>query len=797
MWVSGLRLCAKTRRASLISILGLLALLLGWWHSLPSPFLSVPYSWVLHDRHGQLLEARIAADEQWRFPPVSSLPASYVEALIEFEDQRFHEHIGFDWMAIARAFYLNLSSGRVVSGGSTITMQLIRIAKKNPRRTYTEKLLEIVQATRLEAKLSKQEILYLYASHAPFGGNVVGIRAASWRYFGRQPDALTWGESALLAVLPNSPSYIRPGVNQQKLILKRNGLLKRLLAKNKLTQLDYDLAIAEPLPQSMLAFPKMAPHLIDSLSTNKALFRLKTLSGTSPEVDTDNLGSHSSTLDWQVQRGLKLIVESQASELALSNIHHLAAIVVDTQSGQVLGYVGNARYDFEPHSGFALDLVHRPRSTGSILKPLLYASMLEKGEITPNQLVADVPVKFSGYAPENYDLKFRGVVPAKQALAQSLNIPAVNMLKDHGIHTFYDFLKDAGMTSLFRPADDYGLPLILGGAEGSLWDMTQLYVQLGQLAQSLPVTPMSILSTADTYPLKGATLSAGSAWLTLEALVEVNRPGELGFWKQYSSARKVAWKTGTSFGFRDAWAIGVTPKYTVGVWVGNAEGTGTVGLTGTQAAAPVMFDIFNQLPKTDWFQKPEYSLKSVEVCEQDGYLASRYCAPVKIDLPLYSNYSTVTPYHRRIHVDKAGDYRVSSRCESIANMKSVNWFSLPPHLGHYFQKTNSDYSPMPKWREDCLNLMSARSPISIVYPKKGYKVYLPTVLSGKKSSMVAEVAHTYSASELFWYLDSEYLGSTKDIHKMELAPSYGAHDLLVLDESGNQSSTRFHVLNKR
>jgi penicillin-binding protein 1C len=757
-------------------------LISSWWNSLPQPLFNSPYSSILLDRNNQLLEARIASDEQWRFPPSETLPSSYIKAVLLFEDKRFYTHSGVDFLALGRATLQNIKAKEVVSGASTLSMQVIRLASDNQSRTLSTKLIETLQALRLEFSYDKQQILNLYASHAPFGGNVVGISAASWRYFGRAPESLSWAESALLAVLPNRPNYLRPGKNQEKLKQKRDRLLIRLQQAGEFDQLQLTLALSEPLPDKILAFPKRAPHLLETLISrnfNQAVIK--------------------TSLNGNLQAQVQSVTNNYAQRLLNSQITHLAAVVLDNKSGLPVAYIGNSGFSHNPHSGKGIDLLHRARSTGSILKPLLYATMLQQGEITPLQLVEDTPTKFKGYQPENYDLKFRGVVPAKQALAQSLNIPAVNMLKQYGIKPFYDFLETRGMSTLHRNADDYGLPLILGGAEGTLWEMTHLYMQLARAAQSLPAQAISRLptiATEESATLDTSHLGAGAAWLTLNALLEVGRPGSESRWRQFSNSRKVAWKTGTSYGFRDGWAIGTTAEYTIGVWTGNAEGGGVPGLTGTQAAAPLLFELFNLLPKTHWFSKPEYDLRQVRVCKNDGFLATPYCDSKIIDLPLVSSYSKISPYHMRIHTDVKQHYRVSSACEPVHKLSSLNWFTLPPHVAFYYQKQHSEYRPMPKWRQDCLNFMSAQSPISFIYPHKGTQIYLPITMDGSRTKMVSELAHQYSASQVYWYLDQQYLGTTQQIHQMEMGPGLGKHELLVVDEAGNQQVLGFEVLSK-
>lgn len=791
----------KTLVGVSVALLILTALLISsWWHSLPQPLFSTPYSSILLDRNNQLLEARIASDEQWRFPPSEQLPPSYISALLLFEDQRFYQHSGIDVLALGRATLQNIKALKVVSGASTISMQVIRLARGNESRTLSTKIVESLQALRLEYSYSKDEILNLYASHAPFGGNVVGISAASWRYFGRGPESLSWAESALLAVLPNRPNDLRPGKNQQKLKQKRDRLLKRLQQQGEIDQLELELALTEPLPNKIYALPKRAPHLLETLiSRNQSIKNESNKSSSNSSSNSTVLNNNliKTSLNGNLQAQVQRVTDHYAQQLLAAQISHLAAVIMDNKSGLPIAYIGNSGFSHIPQSGKGIDLLHRSRSTGSILKPLLYATMLQQGELTPLQLVEDSPTKFKGYQPENYDLQYRGVVPAKDALAQSLNIPFVNLLKQHGIKPFYDFLEQQGMSTLHRNADDYGLPLILGGAEGTLWEMTNLYMQLARAAQSLPAQAISHLpGIQQGVSSNNKGVSAGSAWLTLQALLDVGRPGVESRWQQFANSRKVAWKTGTSYGFRDGWAIGTTAEYTVGVWTGNAEGGSVPGLTGTQSAAPLMFELFNLLPKTHWFSKPEYDLRQVHVCKNDGFLATPYCDSITTDIPLDSTYSTVSPYHRRIHTDTSQHYRVSSACEPVHRINSHNWFTLPPHIAFYYQKQHSEYRAMPKWRSDCLNFMSSQSPISFMYPHKGTQVYLPVTLSGNRTQMVSELAHQYAGSQVYWYLDQQYLGKTQQIHQMELAPTLGKHELLVVDEEGNKEVLEFEVLSQ-
>lgn len=760
-----------------------------YWRSLPDPLFTAPHSTIVLSREGELLGAKIAADEQWRFPPISALPDKFRLALVRYEDKRFYRHPGVDPLALARSFRTNLQRGRVVSGGSTLTMQVIRLARRNPARTYGEKLLEIFLATRLELSYSKEEILSLYASHAPFGGNVVGLEAAAWRYFGRSPAALSWAESALLAVLPNSPAMIHPGRNRDALQAKRDTLLRRLHEAGHLNALDLALALHEPLPGEPHALPQRAPHLLSSLM-----------------ADTRGHGRrYETTLDAALQQAVSEILAAHSATLQRQEIYNAAALLIDNHSFEVLAYVGNSEWSVDNERGYAVDIVRRARSTGSLLKPLLYASMLQAGEILPTTLVADVPTQYSGYMPENFDRNYRGAVPAQFALAQSLNVPAARMLKTHGVNRFYDFLQHMGMSTLIRPPEGYGLTLVLGGAEGSLWELADLYANLADIARRVtPAAPSTyrrirVLAGPDRRSRQRAEIGPAAAWLTLNALLEVARPGEESHWRNFASQRKIAWKTGTSFGLRDAWAIGSSSRYTVAVWVGNASGEGRPALTGGSVAAPILFDIFNRLDYADWFTPPYLHMKEVEVCRNDGYLANGDCISERQWVPIESHFEQLSPYNRRVHLDGTRRYRVHGECESPSRMVHVNWFVLPPAQEFYYRRHHAEYRILPPLRRDCqvqAESHAAKGPIEFLYPNFGTRLYIPIDLAAQKGRAVFEAVHRDRDARLYWHLDDEYLGTTTSFHQQALDIVPGEHVITVVDQNGHRLSRRFEVLGK-
>lgn len=758
------------------------------WFPLPDPLFEDPLCPILLSREGNIAAVRISGDHQWRFPTIDFLPDKYEKALLYFEDKRFYYHPGIDPVAIARALWLNLAKGRRVSGGSTISMQVVRMALKHRQRSLAHKMMEMILALKLEMKYSKQKILRFYAANAPFGGNIVGLGAASHFYFRRKPAELSWAEAACLAVLPNRPDLIHPGRNRRLLRQKRDGLLNKLWQQKIMSDLDYRLAIREPVPTRLKSIPRLATHLLDSLTQKSQAGQGRRL--------------FHSTIQWQLQDQVGRICREYGKNIRCKGIRNCAALVIDNRRAEVVAYVGNVGLTRKRAEGQSVDIVQAQRSTGSLLKPILYAAMLREGSITPNMLIADIPTHYTGFTPDNFDGKFRGAVTAKSALTMSLNIPCVRLLRKYGYGRFYHLLKQCGLSSLFRPASRYGLSLIVGGAEGSLMELTSMYAKMAQLANihQPRVNKIRLIKGEKKEDISFSRhIGRGSAYMTLQALRYVSRPGLEGFWRNFNSSRIVAWKTGTSFGFRDGWAIGVTPKYTVGVWTGNASGEGNAVLTGHNVAAPLMFAIFNILETGHWFTKPQLHLKKVKICRHSGHLPSRLCPTRTIDLPIESHFSSLCPYHHLVHLDQSGCFQVDSRLESVHNMIHKPWFSLPPIQAYYFQKIQPDYRPLPPWRPDYVRKYVRRGKIPTMclrYPENNTTIYVPIDLNGRLSSTIFRAVHNQPENLIYWHLDGRYLTTTQTFHEISIAPDPGQHILLLVDQTGNQIKRTFRVIGK-
>ena len=673
-------------------------------------------------------------------------------------------------------------------------MQLARIARGNQSRTVGQKLVEMVWAIYLECTYSKEEILRMYASHAPFGGNVVGIEAAAWRYFGREAKDLSWAEQATLAVLPNSPALIHPGRNRAELKQKRDKLLYRLYEKRILDKTEYELACLETLPEKPLPLPNEAPHLLDRLAAEKPENRIQT------------------TIDPILQRQIQRLVNRYVAEYRSNYIYNAAALVADVESGEVLAYVGNVTdQDSDSGHGYQVDVITSPRSTGSVLKPFLYAAMLNDGLILPGTLIADTPLNINGFTPQNFNKTFYGAVPAHVAIERSLNVPLVRMLSQYNTGRFMSLLKRMGMTTLRFSEDHYGASLILGGAEGTLWDLAGMYASLARMSAHYhryngrydrsDLHPLSLCPKDAQVPIRSVTdkrlsdeslLSYASLWFMFDAMSGVNRPEEEADWQQFSSMKRVAWKTGTSYGGRDAWAIGVTPRYVVGVWVGNATGEGRSGLTGVGYAAPILFDIFSLLPDVPWFDQPYDELVQMPVCRQSGHKASSVCDVVDtLYVPRAGMITQVCPYHRFIHLSPDGRYRVNSSCESVSRMQKRPCFVLPPAQAYYYKHFHVEYEALPPLKPGCEEDQSRQ--IAILYPEHQAVLYLPKGFSGEREKVVLKATHSRPDATLYWHLDDVYLGETHQIHQMACFVEPGNHILTLMDEDGNRRSILFEV----
>ena len=730
---------------------------------IPVPRFDKPYSTVLTARDGELLGAKIADDGQWRFPATNNYSQKYVDCLLEYEDRWFYYHPGFNPISFVKALIANIKAGEVVRGGSTISMQVVRMSRDNPPRTYREKIWEVILALRLELHYSKQSILDMYAANAPFGGNVVGIDAAAWRYFHTTPDELSWAEAATLAVLPNSPSLIHPGRSRERLKQKRDELLNRVLTSND----DLELAMMENIPDKPFEIPVLAYHYL-------------------AEQDKRHHGEHiNSTLDANLQQSVTDIMRRHHELNIQNSIDNAAVYVVDYLNDEIIVYVGN---NWDADDARMVDMIQAQRSTGSILKPFLFAAMLDEGTLLPEMVLPDIPMSLSGFTPKNYSGEYWGAVTADKALQNSLNAPFVYLLKEYGQPRFHSLLKQLSLRGIIYDAEHYGLALIVGGAEASLYDITNAYAKMGRKLASYVNENYDVIVDDNIVPFSAEAIAE-----TFHILLGLTRPVSQVGWSGFASSRLLAWKTGTSYGFKDAWAVGLTDRYAVGVWVGNADGEGRPGLTGVGAAAPILFDVTGKLNNSYTYPANTNESIEIEVCAESGYPKSENCLHTKktraVDV---ENHTGVCPYHKKVFLDESRQFRVQADCYPVDQKRYEIFYVLPPVMEWFYKKHSPLYRPLPAFYPGC-GAMHPDDVMSFVYPKDDAKVTIPIGIRGDRQQVVFEIAHRNPQKTIFWSLNNTYLGKTTFNHQMPIDVEHGTYNIRCVDEDGIELQRRIVV----
>jgi len=563
-------------RASLVFLaLGIGATLwaaTSWIVSLgPAPLgQGLAFSTLVVDRDGDLLRPYTTPEGRWRIAATREhVDPRFLDLLLAYEDKRFASHRGVDPLALARALVQLLTHGHIVSGGSTITMQVARLLEPRAERSLSAKLRQMVRAIELERALSKDAILSLYLSLAPYGGNLEGIRAASLAYFGKEPRRLTLGEAALLVALPQSPEQRRPDRSSQAARHARDRVLDRLAAAGVVRRDEIARAKGEPVPQGRIPMPMLAPHTADMVVA------------AAPERSMHRL-----TIEALLQKNLQELSRERAQ--ALGPDISIAILAVDHSTGEVLARVGSADY-FDARRAGQVDMTAALRSPGSTLKPFIYGLAFEDGLVHPETLIEDRPVRFGGYAPENFDQTFQGTVTVRRALQLSLNVPAVAVLDRIGASRFATRVQQAGASLVLPQGEVPGLAMGLGGVGIRLADLVALYAGLARLGTTMPLLEQPRANAEDAAAPR-RLLDPAAAWYVSNILLGTPPP-------ENAAGGRIAFKTGTSYGYRDAWAIGFDGRLTIGVWVGRADGAPVAGLTGRVAAAPVLFDAFARTGK--------------------------------------------------------------------------------------------------------------------------------------------------------------------------------------------------------
>jgi penicillin-binding protein 1C len=768
--------CRNHKYLSIITAVLIIAAL--WLIIPPRPPFPDSYSRVVYDCRGGLLRVTSAPDGQIRFPlPTDPLPAKYVAALLACEDRHFFVHPGVDPFALAKSFFVNLQSGKRLRGGSTITMQVARLSQPK-KRTYINKIFECAKALKVSLHMDKQEVLKIYAGHVPMGGNIAGVHAASWRYFGKPLSQITWAEAALFTVLPNAPSMLNLVKDRPKLKQKRDRALSVLRQRGTIDSMSCALAQCEPLPSQGSRMPFRAPHFSDRALAASRASTVKT------------------TLDPGIQQRTEDIVRMYSRSYAAQGVRNMAVLVVNTQSGAVAAYAGSQDF-YDSASSGQVDGVMARRSTGSLLKPLLVAKTLDRGPYVLDSKLQDVPTFYGSFFPQNASKEFLGLVTMRQALVSSLNVPMVRLLYWYGVNDFYSDLRNAGFSGLFRTSEEYGLTIILGGAEASLWELTRMFCCLGNMGMQRPFRLLEgPESKRDTLHM----CSEGAAWLVLTTLSRLNRPGSEYYWKYFASQIPVAWKTGTSYGQKDAWAIGTNCQWTIGVWVGNFSGEGNPSLGGAQSAGPVLFELFNALSdksRTLWFTKPEYDLRNITVCRESGLSPSPACSDtIHAEQPLAAYQTALCTFHRRMLVSKLKGFSVCSRCwngiDTVWRVKTI----YPPSVRSILAQQGHPADSLPRHNPRC-PVAHPQAAIEIVYPVENVSIIVPRNLQGEYEKIVFKAECQRPGGHLFWYLDGGFLAETVGQNTIAVDLQAGKHKLAVQDGEGETEVVRFEAFRKK
>lgn len=760
----------RRRRALLITFGSLAAVFLAALWSIPLPPLHKPSSLVVEAKNGAVLRAFASNDGAfWRMPLAREAPPpALLDAVLTFEDRRFRWHPGVDPLALLRAAYTNLSAGRVVSGGSTLTMQIARMLDPRPR-TFGAKLIEAFRAVQLELRYSKDELLALYLDLAPYGGNIEGVGAAAQLYFDKDVSLLTLDEAATLAALPNAPAKL--AASRERLRARRNDVLSRMADKGAITRERADEAIAVPLELKRRPAPNRAPHLA---------LRLRERAGDAARVR--------SSIDPELQRRAEQLLAHHVAKLKTHGITAGAVVIIENNTRKVRALVGSPDF-FDHRASGQVDGTAALRSPGSTLKPFLYALALDRGLIGLSTGLEDVPLNFKDWSPENFDGGYRGLVSAEDALKSSLNIPAVELAQLIEPDGFNQFLQRAKLTAFQGELSRFGLSTVLGGCEVNLLELTNLY---STLANGGKYRPPSLLENGSPEP-EIQLFSEGAAYLLGETLTDVRRPELPDSWRDSASLPRVAWKTGTSYGRRDAWTIGYDRRYTAGVWIGNFDGTGVPELVGVHAAAPLFFALFDALPNSggDLASRPS-GVEERTVCALSGALPGPSCAHTKRELALEVAPKKTCALHQAIEVDDHTGHRLCSKCRADRARHTEVHVFWPPRVAAYFASKELLQSAIPEHDPRCAAGLQGDRP-KIASPLDGDVYLLRDGVARELQKIALVAAPAGGAGRIYWFVGGRLTGEAPAGSAVEWTPEPGMHRIAAVDEEGRSTEIEIRV----
>lgn len=748
---------------------------------------TVPYSTLVTARDGSLLHAFLSRDDKWRmYAELTEITPTLREAILFKEDKYFRYHPGFNPIAMLRAATRNLLSGRRTSGASTITMQVVRLMEPR-QRTYASKLIELFRAVQLEVHYSKDEILQLYLNLIPYGSNIEGLKSASLLYFGKPPVLLSLAEITTLTIIPNRPSSLRLGHANALIVQERNRWLARFRAAHLFDDNTLADALREPLAVYRQAAPQLAPHLAR---------RLQAENPATPIIRA--------TVHPDVQATTEQLVQRYAERIRAYAIHNVAVLVVDNASRDVVAYVGSADFT-NGFDGGQVDGVRAVRSPGSALKPLLYGLAFDAGLITPKSKLADVPTNFGGYAPDNYDRRFNGPVTAEFALANSLNIPAVALLNELGTPAFVTTLQKAGFSTIKKQANDLGLSMILGGCGVTLEEMTRLYTGLANQGN---LEPLRLSMPADAIeskarPLGATFLSPEAAYLVTHTLTQITRPDLPNNFDNSYHLPRIAWKTGTSYGRRDAWSIGYNERYTIGVWVGNFSGVGVAELSGANTATPLLFQLFNVLDYNSaagGFRVPKTATRLSKrlICPETGDVPGEFCTNPVTDYCIMG----VSRYHRCQHrkavfTNAAGTLAYCAHCRPDSGAVRRLYPNILPEVMAFYRSHHIPFDAVPPHNPACdrvfnpLGNEQGAPRITSLHAGSEYFINPNQPADLELSCQAGNDVQT-----VYWYLNDKLYRQARPTEAVFFTPTAGALKISCADDKGRSSDLRVMIRNE-
>lgn len=732
----------------------------------------IEFSAIITGNKGELLNAYLTSDDKWRMKTeLREISPLLRKTIIAKEDKYFYSHPGVNLVSVGRAVFKNLVRMKRTSGASTITMQVARALQPGKRNIFN-KARETFRAFQLEWKYSKDEILQMYLNLVPYGGNIEGVKTASYLYFSKNPDHLSLAEITALSIIPNRPSSLVIGRHNDRIIGERNRWLRRFAAEKIFSAKEIEDALAEPLDATRNTVPHHIPHLS---------YKLKKQAG----VHGGN--AIGTTIDMNMQLKSEKIVADYIRVQKLRNIKNAAVVVVNNKTNSVVAYIGSSGF-YDTTDGGQVNGASAVRQPGSTLKPLLYAMCFDEGLLTPKTTITDIPVNYEGYAPENYDKKFNGYVTSQYALEHSLNIPAVKQLRQLGQEKMIQALVECNFRQVQKDRRKLGLSMILGGCGTTLEELTGLFAAF---ANNGKYRPLSFLQNENGGPSK-TIVSPASAYMINEILSKVNRPDFPLNWAATEHMPKIAWKTGTSYGRRDAWSIGYNKNFTVGVWVGNFSGVGIADLSGANIATPLLFRIFNTIDYNndkEWFSQPE-DCDIRQVCSETGLPATDHCTNRITDyfIPLISSTKTCDNLQEiMISADEKTSYCRS--CMPASGFKK-KWFKIiDPGMQAWFEENNVVYKKIPPHNVNCEMIFKGNAPV-ITSPANGTE-YLVSKKNPEPLQLTCKTAN--DVSRVYWYIDNKFFKSANAGEKLFFIPTEGPVKISCTDDKGRNKDARIVV----